>query len=74
MQLAKSKIRYHGHVTNDLNGAEIIETSYENELHKTNQQEFRIKKITERKRNELYVKLKGHDNSFNNWIDKNDIQ
>ena len=74
MQLAKSKIRYHGHVTNDLNGEEIIETFYENELHKTNQQEFRIKKITERKRNELYVKLKGHDNSFNNWIDKNDIQ
>ena len=26
-----------------------------------------------RKGNKLYVKWKGYDNSFNSWIDKNDL-
>ena len=26
-----------------------------------------------RKGNKLYVKWKGYDNSFNTWIDKNDL-
>ena len=26
-----------------------------------------------RKENKLYVKWKGYDNSFNSWIDKNDL-
>ena len=38
----------------------------------TNQQEFRVGKIIKRKRDKLYVKQKGYDNSFNNWIDKKD--
>ena len=38
----------------------------------TNQQEFRVEKIIKRKRDKLYVKQKGYDNSFNNWIDKKD--
>ena len=38
----------------------------------TNQQEFRVEKIIKRKRDKLYVKWKGYDNSFNNWIDKKD--
>ena len=37
---------------------------------KTNQKEFRIGKVTKKKGNKLHVKWKGHDNSFNSWIDK----
>ena len=48
-------------------------TFYEEELHKTNQEEFRIKNLFKRKGNKLHVKQKGYDNSFNIWIDKKDI-
>ena len=58
---------------NDLNGEEIFETFYEKELQKTNQEEFIIEKVIERKDNKLYVKWKGYNNSFNSWIDKKDI-
>ena len=50
----------------------IIVTFYEIEL-ATNQQEFRIEKVIKRKGDKLYIKWKGYDNSFNSWIDKNDI-
>ena len=39
----------------------------------TNQHEFRTEKVIKKKRDKLYVKWKGYDNSFNNWIDKKDI-
>ena len=42
-------------------------------LKKTNQTKFRIKKVSKRKGDKLYVKLKGYDNSFNSWIKKKDI-
>ena len=58
---------------NDLNGEEITGTFYENEFQKTNQKVFRIEKVIKRKGDELYVKWKGYDNSFNSWINKNDI-
>ena len=58
------------YVINDLNGEEIMGTLYEKELQKTNQEEFRIEKVIKRKGNKIYVKWKGYDNSFNNWIDK----
>ena len=58
------------YVINNLNGEEITGTFYENELLKTNQKEFRIEKVIKRKREKLYVKWKGYDNSFNSWIDK----
>ena len=53
------------YVINYLNGEEIAETFYEKELQKTNQEEFRIEKIIKKKRDKLYVKWKGYDNSFN---------
>ena len=53
-----------------INGKEIIETFYDKELQKTNQEEFRIEKIIKKKGNKLYIKWKGYDNSFNSWIDK----
>ena len=57
----------------DLNGEKVIGTFYEKELQKTIQKEFRIEKIHKRKGDKLYVKWKGYDNSFNNWINKKDI-
>ena len=61
------------YVNNDLNGDEIIGTFYEKELQKTNQQEFRIEKVFKEKGDQLYVKWKGYDSSFNSWIDKKDL-
>ena len=34
-----------------------------------NQEELRVDKVITKKGNELYVKWKGYDNSFNNSID-----
>ena len=61
------------YVINDLNGEEIVGTFYKKELQKTNQNEFRIEKAIKRKGDKLYVKWKGNDNLFNNWIDRKDI-
>ena len=61
------------YVINDLNGEENVGTFYENELQKTNQKKFRIKKVIKRKGDKLHVKWKGLDSSFNNWIDKKNI-
>ena len=43
------------------------------ELQKTNQQEFRTERLIKRKGDKLYVKWKGYDHWFNNWIDKKDL-
>ena len=61
------------YVINDLNGEEITRKFYENELQKTNQKELRIEKVIKLKGDKLYSKWKGYDNSFNSWINKNDI-
>ena len=61
------------YVINDLNGEEITGTFYEKELQKTSQEEFRIEKVIRRKGDKIYGKWKGYNNSFNRWIDKNDI-
>ena len=61
------------YVISDLNGEEIVGSFYEKELQKTNQKEFRIEKVIKKKRNKLYVKWKGYNNSFNSWIDKKDL-
>ena len=61
------------YVVNDLNGEAISGSFYEKNLQKTNQKEFRIEKVIKRKGDKLYVKWKGYDNSFNDWIDKKDL-
>ena len=61
------------YVISDLNGELIAGTFYEKELRKTNQKGYRIEKVIKRKGDELFVKWKGYDNSFNSWIDKKDI-
>ena len=61
------------YVISDLNEEEIICSFYEKQLQKTNQKEFRIDKVIERKRSKLYIKWKGYNNSFNTWINKKDL-
>ena len=61
------------YVINDLKGKEFSGTCYEKELQMTNQQRFRIEKVIKKKGDKLYVRWKGYDSSFNNWIDKNVI-
>ena len=57
--MVRSKIRNTApctYVISDWNGEEIVATFNEEELHKTNQEEFRIKNVFKRKGNKLYVK------------------
>ena len=58
--LKRLKILYH--VINDFNSEKAVATFYENELQKTDQNEFRVEDVIKRKGNELYVKWKGYDN------------
>ena len=44
------------YIISNLKGEEIVGTFYEKELQKTNQKEFRIEKVINRKGNKLYVK------------------
>ena len=53
------------YVISDLNGELIARSFCEKELQKTSQKECRIEKVIKRKGDELYVKWKGYDNSFN---------
>ena len=53
------------YVISDLKGEEIVDTFYEKELHKTNQKEFTVEKLTKRKGDKLYVKWKGYHSYFN---------
>ena len=61
------------YVISDLNGRKIAGSFYEKELQKPNQNEQKTEKVIKRKRNKLYIKWKGFDNSLNSWIDKKDI-
>ena len=47
-----------------------LEHSMKKHCKNINQKEFRIEKVIKKKRNNLYVKWKGYDNSFNSYIDK----
>ena len=51
----------------------LFGTVFEIELQKANRKEFRIEKVIKGKGNKLYVKWKGYETSFNNWIDKKEI-
>ena len=39
-------------------------------MQKTNQKEFRVEKVTKRKKDKLYAKWKEWNNLFSSWIDK----
>ena len=61
------------YVISDLNGEEIVGMFYEKYLQKANQKEFRIEKLINRNVDQLYVKQRGHGNSLNSWIDKQNV-
>ena len=42
-------------------------------LRKTNQKEFKVKKVIKKNGDRLCVKWKSYDNSFSSWVDKKDI-
>ena len=60
------------YVISDLKGEEMLRNFYERELKKKIKKRLKLKS-NEEIGNKLYVKWKGYDNSFNNWIDKKDI-
>ena len=53
------------YIINELNGEKIVARFYEKELKKTDQTEFIIVKVIEGKGDEIYLKWKGYNNSFN---------
>ena len=57
----------------DLNGEEIEGSFYEQELHKTTQDIFRIENVLKRKGDKSLVKLVGYSNAFNSWVDNKAI-
>ena len=61
------------YVITDLKQEEIVGIFYEKELQKTNQKQFKVEKVLKRKGDQLYVKCKDYNSSFNIWIEKRDI-
>ena len=62
----------------DGKGEKIQGTFYEQELQKTSQEIYRIEKVLRKRKRgriqEVYVKWKGYNNSFNSWIPLTDLQ
>ena len=59
-----------------MNGEKLYGTFYQEELLKTNMKEndlYIIEKIIKKFGNRYLVKWKGYDNSFNSYVNKNDI-
>ena len=57
----------------DLNGEKITGSFYEPELQKTRQETFRIEKVLKKRGNKMFVKWLGYQDSFNSWIDSNEV-
>ena len=66
----------HYYYLKDLNGEKLDGTFYQEELLKTNMKEndlYIIEKIIKKVGNKYLVKWKGYDDSFNSYVNKNDI-
>ena len=58
----------------DLNNEKLQGTFYQEELQKTKQDDlYTIEKILKTNKDKIYVKWRGYDNSFNSWINKNNV-
>ena len=58
----------------DLNNEKLKGTFYEQELQKTKQDDlYTIEKILKTNKDRILVKWRGYDNSFNSWINKNNV-
>ena len=74
LQIGQKKFQIY--VVSDLNGEDITGSFYEKELQelqKTSKKKFIIEKVLKRKGDKLHVKWKEYDNSFNSWINKNNL-
>ena len=58
----------------DYNREEIQGSFYEQELQKTKQDIFRIEQIIRQKGNKSLVKWLGYNDSFNSWVDNNNVK
>ena len=63
----------------DTKGESIQGSFYAEELQKTKQEIYRIEKVLRKRKRkdgvqEVYVKWKGYDSSFNSWIPLTDLQ
>ena len=66
----------HYYYLKDLNGEKLDGTFYQEELLKTNMKDddlYIIEKIIKRINNKYLVKWKGYDDSFNSYVNENDI-
>lgn len=75
----KTKLKIPLYVLSNYRGDEIIQGSfYPFELVKVTGDVFRIEKVIKRRkkkgRNEMFVKWKGYDDSYNSWVNANTIQ
>ena len=61
------------YVINDLKVKKLLEHFMKKNCKRLINLEFRIEKVLRKKGDKLYVKWKGHDISFNSWIDKKDL-
>ena len=52
---------------------ELLEVFMKKNCKKLNKKKIRIEKVLKRKGDKLYLKWKGYNNSFNIWINKNDL-
>ena len=56
-------------ITLENNENKFFKSFYKNRMCRTNQKDFRFKKVIKREGDKLYVKWKGYNSSFNSWID-----
>ena len=66
----------HYYFLKDLDGEKLDGSFYQEELLKTNMKEndlYIIEKIIKKVANKYLVKWKGYDDSFNSYVNKNDI-
>ena len=71
-----SEVRYTDPITYkivDYNNQEIQGTFYGQELQKTTQEMFGIEKVLKRKGNKSLVKWLGYPDSFNSWVNNDDL-
>jgi len=71
-----SEVRYTDPITYkivDYNNEEIQGTFYGQKLQKNTQEMFRIEKVLKRKGNKSLVKWLGYPDSFNSWVNNDDL-